>query len=195
MRALHISDVHARVAASRIVEAAKRIGAELIVMSGDVESTSVLRELTSSFNTLYSSGNMDPYSVVDVAEELGILLDGKTIELHGVKFAGMGPYTEKKDEERLFSLVSPDDEWVLVSHIPPLNTEADLAFIGRHVGSKRVRRVIRELKPRLCLCGHVHESPAIFTLWETVVVNPGPAFQGRCAVVDFDSWTAKFSEI
>jgi len=187
VRILHISDVHGRVGADRMIRAAERVGAKLIVMSGDIESASILRELASSFQTLYSSGNMDPYSVLETAEELGILLDGRIIELEGMKFAGVGPYTEKKDEEKLSNLVNPDDRWVLVSHVPPLNTQADLAFIGRHIGSRRVRRIVRELKPLACLCGHVHESPAIFKLWETLVVNPGPAFRGRCAVVDLDS--------
>ncbi|RLI64101.1 MAG: metallophosphoesterase, partial [Candidatus Asgardarchaeum californiense] len=63
-----------------------------------------------------------------------------------------------------------DEESVLVTHIPPYKTQ-DRVFLGHHIGSKELREVVETCKPRLVLCGHVHEDPGITKLGNTTVVN------------------------
>jgi len=191
MRLLHLSDIHGRIGSDRILRAFDELGADIMVISGDSESSSLLRDLAGRTRVFYVSGNMDSISVVETARELGILLDGRVVEVEGILLAGIG--RREEDLNRIRGEVG--GEWILVSHYPPHGTGADIASSGRHVGSMAVRHAIDELRPRACLCGHIHESPAIFKLKETVVVNPGPAFMGRAAIINTDGWEADFTRI
>jgi Icc-related predicted phosphoesterase len=63
-------------------------------------------------------------------------------------------------------------------HDPPFDTKLDVAFGGRHVGSKAVRKFIDKEQPLVTLHGHIHESPEITgkfyqKLGRTVSINPG----------------------
>lgn len=189
---LHLSDVHGRMSSERILKAFSELKADIIVISGDSESSSLLRDLAGRAKMFYVSGNMDSMSVIEVSRELGILLDGNVVEVGGFLLAGIGR-EEIDDFNDIRGRVGGD--WILISHYPPYNTRADIASSGRHVGSRIVRQAIEELRPRACLCGHIHESPAIFKLNDTIVVNPGPAFMGRAAIIDTDGWKADFTRI
>ncbi len=59
---------------------------------------------------------------------------------------------------------------VLVTHYPPYKIQ-DKIFIGTHGGSKELRSLIDTYKPRLVLCGHIHEDPGMTTVGDTTVVN------------------------
>ncbi|RZN60282.1 MAG: metallophosphoesterase [Thermoproteota archaeon] len=192
MRLLHLSDIHGRVDSERILRAFNELKADIIVISGDSESSSLLRDLAGRTRVFYVSGNMDSISVVETARELGMLLDGEVLDVEGILLAGIGR-REEHDLNRIRKEVKGD--WILVSHYPPLDTKADIASSGRHVGSRIIRNAINELKPKACLCGHIHESPAIFRLNDTIVVNPGPAFMGRAAIIDTENWKADFTRI
>jgi Icc-related predicted phosphoesterase len=51
----------------------------------------------------------------------------------------------------------------------------DRSGSGEHLGSEAVRRAIEERRPRLVLCGHIHESwGEEATAGSTRVVNLGP---------------------
>lgn len=72
---------------------------------------------------------------------------------------------------------------VLVSHVPPFNTQIDVIredrspLQGHHWGSLAVRHALREYSPPLCLCGHIHGSAGVVDVDGTLCVNPGY----RCA--------------
>jgi hypothetical protein len=66
---------------------------------------------------------------------------------------------------------------------------------GKHYGSYLARKVILELKPILVICGHMHENPGIIKLGKTVVVNPGPANEGRAAVIKIDLERKKIKSV
>jgi Icc-related predicted phosphoesterase len=63
-----------------------------------------------------------------------------------------------------------DDTTVLVTHVPPYKLQ-DKIFIGSHGGSKELRNIIDVCKPRLVLCGHIHEDPGVLKSGNTTVVN------------------------
>jgi len=88
--------------------------------------------------------------------------------------------------ERNLSELTVDDRVVLVSHMPPANTSVDVTYSGRHIGSSSIREFIERVRPILVLCGHVHEAPGIDRIGETIIVNPGPARDGRCAIANLD---------
>lgn len=67
---------------------------------------------------------------------------------------------------------------IMAFHTPPSGVGLDVCPGGRKVGSLSVKKWIRERKPYMALCGHIHESP-----WESgktsarvggvTVVQPG----------------------
>jgi hypothetical protein len=75
---------------------------------------------------------------------------------------------------------------VLVSHHPPKNTRLDTVYSGEHIGSISVRHFIEEKKPSIVFCGHVHEAKGVDKIGDTIIVNPGPARHGQCALADFN---------
>ncbi|MHA1821526.1 MAG: metallophosphoesterase family protein [Promethearchaeota archaeon] len=79
------------------------------------------------------------------------------------------------------------DALILMTHVPPINTEIDFARTNfTHIGSKSIREFIEEKQPDLCVCGHVHESGGIIKLNRTICVNPGATKFGNAAIVDID---------
>ena len=62
-----------------------------------------------------------------------------------------------------------------VSHAPPFGTELDYLPWAGHVGCKTVTKVIKEVKPHIFLCGHLHENFGVHQeLGKTLMINPGP---------------------
>lgn len=79
--------------------------------------------------------------------------------------------------EKFKQSLKGDEKIVLVTHGPPYGTVLDLLSWAGHVGCVSERRFLRELKPVLHICGHLHENihkqQVIYK--KTLVVNPGPA--------------------
>jgi hypothetical protein len=68
---------------------------------------------------------------------------------------------------------------VMVTHEPPFDTCADLAFTDEHVGSRAIRSFIEQRQPLACFCGHIHEGAGLDRIGDTIIVNPGPLRRGR----------------
>ncbi|HDD46253.1 MAG TPA: hypothetical protein ENG42_02165 [Candidatus Aenigmarchaeota archaeon] len=90
--------------------------------------------------------------------------------------------------ESMLDLITDIKNSIWLFHSPPYNSGLDLcieldkqlkpvikkntpSFVN--VGSKAIRYVIEEHKPKLFLCGHIHESAGIRYLNSTPCVNPG----------------------
>jgi Icc-related predicted phosphoesterase len=71
----------------------------------------------------------------------------------------------------------------LVTHAPPYETRIDQTTRGEHVGSKAVRSIINRYKPTLAISGHIHEAKGIDKLNQTILVNPGPAYDQNAAII------------
>lgn len=73
---------------------------------------------------------------------------------------------------------------ILVVHTPPVS-RVDLDPVSdKHVGSKSVSEIVEKHQPAFCFCGHAHGAPGQDTIGSTVVVNSGPMFKGRYALID-----------
>jgi Icc-related predicted phosphoesterase len=67
---------------------------------------------------------------------------------------------------------------IMAIHQPPWSLSLDVCLGGRRVGSKAVYDWIEKTKPKLVLCGHIHESYQITGIWKgyigkTLVIQPG----------------------
>ena len=97
----------------------------------------------------------------------------------------------KIDNERYFKLFKKkvDRNTIFVSHNSPYKSKLDIIESGPrkgfHYGSFLARRVIVELKPRLAICGHIHEGHGIQRIGDTLAVNTGSAKEGRAALIDY----------
>ncbi len=112
------------------------------------------------------------------------VLHGTSAKVAGVRFFGIGggiPVTPFGSWSWDFSEAEAEalaadcpDQCVLISHSPPFGI-ADVTSGGEHAGSSTIRSLIDRCRPRLLVCGHIHDS------WEqqvqiesTLVVNAGP---------------------
>jgi Icc-related predicted phosphoesterase len=136
---------------------------------------------------------------VDTADVIGGIENSKAVNLHLRKikwkeyaFIGLGGsnplpfhtkiwFTEKKIESELQDLMEKD--CVLITHVPPYGVQ-DKVFFGHHAGSPVLRKFIDTYKPRLHLCGHIHEDPGFTKLDDTVVVNCTIAKNGSGALIN-----------
>lgn len=100
-------------------------------------------------------GNMDDGHALETIALRGGLAGPSPLTVAGVTFGG--PDVAEACE-------------VLVTHEPPRGT-LDLAFNGRHAGSERVRELVARLRPKVHTFGHIHESPGIARLGDTLAVN------------------------
>jgi Icc-related predicted phosphoesterase len=114
------------------------------------------------------------------------VLHGQRTDIDGVAFFGLGagvPVTpwdwsfDLTEEEAARELEPCPEQCVLAVHSPPRG-HVDVDGEGNHLGSEAVLRTIEAKRPRLALCGHVHESwGAESEVGPTRVINLGP--QGR----------------
>lgn len=111
------------------------------------------------------------------------VLHGEGTTIEGVEFFGLGagiPVTpwdwsfDLDDEAATEMLGDCPEGAVLVLHSPPRG-HCDSAGDGSHFGSPALLRAIEEKRPRLAVCGHIHESWGCESqIGETPIHNLGP---------------------
>lgn len=77
---------------------------------------------------------------------------------------------------------------IYVFHAPPFETNLDVLYDGRHVGSKAIKTFIEKKQPYLTLHGHIHESPKVSgsyseKIGKTLGINPGQGSDQLHAVI------------
>ena len=88
-------------------------------------------------------------------------------------------------EKKLMEKASPllDSQTVLVVHTPPWGV-LDQVMDRVHSGSKRVRDLVEKTRPRLVICGHIHEAASVAAMGETLVVNCALPRSGRGMMIE-----------
>ena len=98
--------------------------------------------------------------------EQAVVLHGEGTAIDGVPFFGLGagvPVTpwdwsfDLTEEAAAEMLAACPEGCVLAVHSPPRG-HVDVDSAGKHLGSQAVLRRSRARRPRLALCGHIHES-------------------------------------
>ncbi|HSF01838.1 MAG TPA: metallophosphoesterase, partial [Solirubrobacterales bacterium] len=146
------------------IEALRAIEAPAVLVPGNNETEEALRETCADW-------------------EQAVVLHGEGAEIEGVPFFGLGagiPVTpwewsfDLTEEAAAELLEACPERCVLAVHSPPRG-HVDVSGTGRHLGSEAVLRAIERRRPRLALCGHIHESWGRQSrIGPTPVINLGP---------------------
>jgi Icc-related predicted phosphoesterase len=172
-------------------------GADLIVMSGDVTTSGeggFLRRFLDKLEelpvpTFIVPGNNEGPELRTTGKVENI--DGRVVTFGALRFGGLGgslptPFNtvnEYPEEELWLRLERLGRVDVLVSHSPPFGTSLDTSGYGGHLGSRAVMRYVKEVRPKLVLCGHVHTAKAVEIVAGCTCCNPGAASAGGFAIV------------
>lgn len=188
MKILSFVDIHGNKAAiNRLLKLAPE--ADLLVCAGDLTDFGKnLNEILKIFEKtnkqlLIIQGNHEQESQLKQAEKkfkFLKLIHNKLYTINNYSFFGYGGGGFELEDEQLESLIPKLKESIkkqtltFVTHQPPYNTKLDLVD-RRHVGSKSITKFIQELKPKLNICGHLHENiNKKDRIQKTFIVNPGP---------------------
>ena len=191
MRILAFSDLHVDTAqAERLASASSDadvvlgVGDFASVHSGLVETIEALRSIEKP--TVLVPGNNETDEALREACDGwrgAVVLHGEATEIDGVPFFGLGagvPVTpwdwsfDLTEEEAAGKLAGCPADCVLAVHSPPRG-HVDTSSGGEHLGSVAILESIREKRPRLALCGHIHEAWGQRSrIASTEVINLGP---------------------
>jgi Icc-related predicted phosphoesterase len=200
MKILAVADIHgAQYRLNLVLKNVKTYTPDLVVLCGDITqfgpgelATNLLNQIP--VKTFAIPGNIDTFDV-----DQGIMASNATylhmrrVVTQGVSFVGIGreipaPLTDISivdgvEKKPLLKIV--DSASVLVTHFPPFKLQ-DKIFIGSHGGSKELRTLVETCKPRLVLCGHIHEDPGVTRLGGTTVLNCSLGKRTEGAIVEVD---------
>lgn len=190
MKLLAFSDLHTDLErAARLVELSGEV--DVVVAAGDLAS--VHRGLEETVGALAAievptvlvPGNNETDEALREAcagWDAATVLHGRATEIDGVSFFGLGAGVPVTPWDWSFDLTEEDaarllsgcpQGAVLVVHSPPIG-QVDGSG-ETHLGSEAVLRSIEATRPRLALCGHIHESwGQEATVGPTRVINLGP---------------------
>ncbi len=161
MRILACADLHGRPErVARVRALTAEHGPAVILLPGDLTHAGFGKEALRLLRTLpvpvlAVPGNMDALFAAGEIRRLGRLGGPDAVAIDEVSFGGP-EVTQGVD--------------VLVVHEPPYGT-LDVVPSGKHIGSPRILDLMARLRPRVLTCGHVHESPGIERVGDTLVVN------------------------
>ncbi|MBD3253161.1 hypothetical protein GF386_05490 [Candidatus Pacearchaeota archaeon] len=102
----------------------------------------------------------------------------------------------EKQKKQLFKKARKDID-ILLAHYPPYGFFDKVKFKGqnpmngKHVGFKPYLEFIKKFKPKLFICGHMHEYQGKKKIGDTLVVTTGSAKQGKAAVIEIASSKSK----
>lgn len=213
MKILAISDPHGDY--SKIKKMIERAGDfDLVVIVGDITNfgpDEKVNELMEKFDkpVLAIPGNCDQRSILKALDaSKAVNLHGKTEQIGEIRFIGLGgsnptpfntPFelSEEEIEKALEGMVCSAEKAedcgtiVLLTHAPPHGARDKLPF--GHVGSEAISKFVDKVD--LVVCGHIHEAKGIEKVGKTVVVNPGEACKGSCALITLEESEGKPIEV
>ncbi|MDD3316734.1 MAG: metallophosphoesterase [Methanosarcina sp.] len=213
MKILAISDPHGDY--SKIRKMMEKAGDfDLAVIVGDITDfgpNEKVEELMEMFDrpVLAIPGNCDQKSILEALDaSKAINLHGKAEQIGNIRFIGLGgsnptpfntPFelSEEEIEKTLQGMICSAENnedcgtIVLLTHAPPHGARDELPF--GHVGSKAIQKFVDRVD--LIVCGHIHEAKGLEQVGKTVVINPGEACKGSCALIKLEETEGKPIEV
>lgn len=197
MKFLVLSDLHGKRSAIEWINSRiKENNVDCVLFLGDITDFGTDELVADILNSIESDvyaipGNCDPLSLPSVAEDHGTDMHGRSVKIGGMHVAGLGgsnptifntPF--ELSEEEIMEKLRPISKkgMILMVHAPAYGYN-DIIPSGLNVGSESILKIVKKYKPVLVLSGHIHEAFGVMVDNGTTFVNPGPAKDGRCAVV------------
>lgn len=199
MKILAAADTHNdKKLIKELADRAEKEKVDLVILCGDItfmesDLEGILGPFRKKGKKILIVGNHESVASVDFLVELygkdnvknmhgySIVLKDKKggrVGFFGCGSANIGPfsYDDKRIEDVLRGAgekISRIKRKVMITHIPPYNSGVDRVGLEK-TGSVGVRKVIKELKPEFCLCGHIHETAGKKSrIGKTKVINVG----------------------
>lgn len=180
MKIYATADIHgAQHRVNEALSAIKKYKPDVIVIAGDITqfgpadvAQNILNQFPKPVYTL--PGNIDTANVWEGIKKTNATnVHKKQVQVNGLIFAGVNGVDDAETElfftdKTLKSYLERVD--VLITHVPPYGFQ-DTVFLGKHVGSKPLRKIVDTYQPLLVICGHVHERPGFIHHENTVIVN------------------------
>jgi uncharacterized protein len=204
MKIISFGDVHMATSNLERMDEVMR-ATDLVIISGDLtnfggeaDARKVIDEVRQRCpNVLALPGNLDRREVIPFLEREGVALHGRGMVRDGVAIFGCGgsnvtPFNTpiELSEEEIYATLMAGYEQVrgrrpllMICHTPPFGTRCDRILGGKPVGSTAARRFIEEIKPEVCISGHIHESAGVDAIGPTRILNAGPFKGGGYIVV------------
>ena len=189
MKLLAFTDTHSDFKTfSKVLKKAEKEQPDIIVFSGDLahdekDLIKIIRQLRQlKILALLIHGNHeDPVTMQRLCTDNIIFLHKRTYSIGNYTFFGYGGGGFAQQDAKLESFIPKikkvaKEKLICMMHMPPYNTELDyLPISKRHAGSVSETKLIRELKPALFICGHLHENfNKQDSMGKTLIINPGP---------------------
>ncbi len=191
MKILAVADFHGyQYRLNIVLENIKKYSPDLVIVCGDITQFGPGEVATSFLNqipveTFAIPGNIDTPDIagaIDESKATNIAL--KKVEKNKISFVGIGRDVISKSDVQIIEKLL-DKKSVLVSHAPPHGFQ-DKAFIGIHIGNKDLRKIVDKCKPRLVICGHIHEDPGYAKTNNTIIVNCSMGKRGEGALIEIN---------
>jgi Icc-related predicted phosphoesterase len=191
MKILATADIHgSQFRLNIILDNIKEYSPDLVIICGDItqfgpaEFAKTLLDQIET-DTLAITGNIDTPDVAKgIDESRATRIEMKKIIKDTIPFVGInGVNSDDFTDFEAKKLI--DSKCVLITHVPPYGAQ-DKVFLGMHGGSKELREIVDKYKPRLVLCGHIHEDPGVSKLGDTTVVNCSMGKRGEGALIDIN---------
>jgi Icc-related predicted phosphoesterase len=195
-RLLLLADLHGRYGK---LDSFLALEPDLVIIAGDITQFGPCGDAVELLSRIEVPcfaipGNCDPREILDSFEESdAVSLHGSTMTLGKITLTGIGgsnltPFGTpfELSEEEIGALLAEatgrmerNVHNILVCHAPPRGT---LDRVGeRRVGSTALRENLNRFD--LVCCAHIHEEKGVVEEDGVVVVNPGPASEGNCALI------------
>lgn len=198
MKFLVITDLHQNTdMIPRFNELIGEKGAEFVLFLGDVTDFGTGEQAADIISRIDSKvyaipGNCDPLDLPEKIRDVAVDMHGNAADIGGYRLVGLGGsnitifHTAfELEEDALYDGLRRNacNGMILMTHAPSFGILDEIPF-GANVGSPAIKRIVDEFHPILALSGHIHEAIGCKVIDGTTFVNPGPAKEGYCAVVD-----------
>ncbi len=184
IKILAFTDTHGDMyAIKQLVSKSKK--ADIIICAGDISNfgndlDKLAKELIKSNKPiLMIPGNHEMTEEIDLFEKKYNIINihKKFYRTQNFTFFGFGQggFSDRYPElDRITKQTSKIDNLILVTHAPPYKTKLD-KIGSSYVGSDSITDFIKKLKPKLAICGHIHENEnKKDKINSTLIINPGP---------------------
>lgn len=138
-------------------------------------------------------GNHDPFHLSFPESGAWYITEPATIALTRHLTLGVIPYGSSRKLSAGKGFPKACD--ILASHVPPLKT-LDRTITGKAAGSGFLNKVVSTMqpKPKLWLCGHIHEGRGVAARGSTCVINVANANRGRATHLDHGAVVVQVSQ-